>query len=182
MNVPSEQKMLVGARRLEVRKGEVLLRAGDKQGRGFYVASGCLRSYVIDSSGKEHVVQFAPEDWFVSDLKSMLRGVPASMFIDALEPSVVHEIDNDRARDTLSNDPATQAMMFEKAHNRMVTLQDRVIELLAASGEERYLRFIKTYPGLMQRLPQKLIASYLGVTPESLSRIRRSIAGHGGQE
>ncbi len=173
--------MLAGARRREVAKGEVLLRSGDEKVRAFYVASGCLRSYVIDASGKEHVLLFAPEGWYVGDMKSQVRGVPASLFIDALEPSTVHEMDVEQAREALSQDPATGSAMFAKLQNHMITLQDRIIDLLASSGEERYLRFIKTYPGLMQRLPQKLIASYLGVTPESLSRIRRSIAGQGGQ-
>ncbi len=173
--------MLDGARRLEVPKGEVLLRAGDPHGRAFYVLSGCLRSYVIDSGGKEHTMQFAPEDWYLGDMKSMMRDVPATIFIEALEPSIVLEMDSDRAREALTRDHAAQSVMFMKLHNHVITLQDRIIDLLASTGEERYLRFIKTYPGLMQRLPQKLIASYLGVTPESLSRIRRSIAGQGQQ-
>lgn len=173
--------MLDRARRLEVAKGEALARAGDARGRAFHVPSGCLRSYVIDRGGKEHTMQFAPEDWYLGDMKSMMRDVPATIFIAALEPSVVHEMDSERAREALTRDRTVRSAMFMKLHNHVIMLQDRIIDLLASTGEERYLRFIKTDPGLLQRLPQKLIASYLGITPESLSRNRRSIAGQGQQ-
>ena len=159
-------------------KGQVLQRPGDAVGRGYYVLEGCLRSYVIDADGKEHVLQFAPENWLVGDQKAAIRNMPATLFIDALEDSLVLEIDFTMA---LSTDGRAELMeiLMNKLRSNVVALNDRIVDLLAATGEERYLRFIETYPSLVQRLPQKLIASYLGLTPESLSRIRKSIAKGG---
>ena len=164
--------------RRAVAKGQVLQRPGDPVGRGYYVLEGCLRSYVIDADGKEHVLQFAPENWLVGDQKAAIRNIPATLFIDALEDSQVLELDFTMV---LSKDDSTELMevLMNKLRNNVVTLNDRIVDLLAATGEERYVRFIETYPSLVQRLPQKLIASYLGLTPESLSRIRKSIAKGG---
>ena len=133
---------------------------------------------MIDADGKEHVLQFAPENWLVGDQKAAIRNIPATLFIDALEDSQVLELDFTMV---LSKDGSTELMevLMNKLRNNVVALNDRIVDLLAATGEERYVRFIETYPSLVQRLPQKLIASYLGLTPESLSRIRKSIAKGG---
>jgi CRP-like cAMP-binding protein len=166
------------AKRRAIPKGEVLQRPGDLVGRGYYVLEGCLRAFVIDTDGKEHVLQFAPEHWLIGDQKAAIRKIPATLFIDALEDSQVLEIDFGMA---LSGVERAELMdvLLNKLRNNVVALNDRIVDLLAATGEERYLRFIGTYPGLVQRLPQKLIASYLGLTPESLSRIRKGIAKGG---
>jgi CRP-like cAMP-binding protein len=165
-------------KRRSVAKGQVLQRPGDAVGRGYYVFEGCLRSYVIDADGKEHVLQFAPENWLVGDQKAAIRKAPATLFIDALEDSLVIELDFTMALATERREELMELLM-NKLRNNVVALNDRIVDLLAATGEERYLRFIETYPGLAQRLPQKLIASYLGLTPESLSRIRKGIAKGG---
>lgn len=167
-----------GNKRRSVNKAQLLQRPGDTVCRGYYVLEGCLRSYVIDADGKEHVLQFAPENWLVGDQKAAMRKVTATLFIDALEDSVVLEVDFAmELREDLRQE--LMEVVLQKLRNNVVALNDRIVDLLAATGEERYLRFIETYPSLVQRLPQKLIASYLGLTPESLSRIRRGIAKGG---
>lgn len=165
-------------KRCSVTKGQVLQRPGDPVGRGYYVLEGCLRSYVIDADGKEHVLQFAPEHWLVGDQKAAIRKIPATLFIDALEDSLVIEVDFTMALVSEGREELMEVLM-NKLRINVVALNDRIVDLLAATGEERYLRLMETYPDLVQRLPQKLIASYLGLTPESLSRIRKGIAKGG---
>ena len=160
----------------KVEKGDFLLREGDKCKHSFFVEIGLLKQYIIDKKGKEHIVQFAPEDWIVSDRESMYYNQPSSYFIQAIEDTFVSII---------SEDDITQLSLssteFLKFNNRLLNnhirqLQKRIIMLLSANAEERYLDFIKVYPDLTQRIPQTLIASYLGITPESLSRVRKELA------
>lgn len=162
-----------------VRKGEVLLRPGDTAKHGYIVRNGCLRAYVIDAAGKEHVLQFAPEDWAIGDMKATIQKEPATLFVDALEDSEVLEVQMDLMEERVHERPELASAIMNKLRRNIVALNERIVDLMAATGEERYLRFMATYPGLFQRLPQKLIASYLGLTPESLSRIRKGIAKGG---
>lgn len=166
------------APRRVVKKGSILQRPGDAVYNGYFVLEGCLRAYVLDTDGKEHVLQFAPEQWIVGDQKAAIRKVPATVFIDALENSQVLEIDFSVPLKVDDRDDLMENLVHT-LRNNVVALNDRIVDLLAATGEERYLRFVETYPSLVQRLPQKLIASYLGLTPESLSRIRKGIAKGG---
>ena len=106
MDQDVQERLLAGSKRVEVRKGDILLRAGDTKERSFFVMKGCIRSYVIDSGGKEHVLQFAPEGWFVGDMKSAVRRVPASIFIDALEPSMLIDVAAERIQRKMANDIA----------------------------------------------------------------------------
>jgi CRP-like cAMP-binding protein len=168
-----------GGRERKFTRGKVLQRPGDVVEHGYFVKQGCLRSYVLGSDGKEHVLQFAPENWIIGDLKGAVRKEPGTLFIDTLEDSVVMELDFTRVNDPRTLPAEILSVELTKRRNNIIALNDRIIDLLAANGEDRYLHFLETYPGLAQRLPQKLIASYLGLTPESLSRIRRSIAKGG---
>jgi CRP-like cAMP-binding protein len=160
----------------KVSKGTIILREGEVCQHNIFVTKGCLRSYVVDKNGKEQIVQFAPENWWISDQNSLLKQEPAMFFIDAIEDSEVllSERDfNDRFSAILPSGAQMMQMLF---HNSFKAMQKRVINLLSASAEERYLEFIKLYPTVALRVPQKMIASYLGITPESLSRIRKDVA------
>ena len=148
-------------------KGDYLLRKGDLIKKGFFVKSGCLRSYSLDEKGKEHIYMFGPEGWYVSDIESQVKDKPAELFIDAIEDSEVEVID--QSIFSIVN-PSPQD--FERLIKRVSVLQRRIILLMSATLQERYLDFLKTYPNIVQRVPQKMIASYLGVTPEALSKIR----------
>lgn len=159
-----------------VSKGSILLSVGEVCRHSYFVVEGCLRSYVIDEKGKEHIIQFAPENWWISEQISLMYHEPSMYFIDAVEDSMLLELDADffdRMHELL---PQSSAMWRRLQWNSLRSFQKRLVSHLSASGEERYLSFIKTYPQLALRLPQKMIASYLGVTPESLSRIRKELA------
>jgi CRP-like cAMP-binding protein len=152
--------------KIEVKKGQILQRKGDLNTKVYQVESGLLRSYSIDEKGKEHIYMFAPENWIVAD--SLPPEKPCELFIDALEDSVVIS--------TEKNDLSITNEDSKKIIKRFGVLQKRIIMLMSASAIERYEHFIQTYPDIVQRVPQKLIASYLGITPEALSAAKRTRA------
>jgi len=143
--------------RINVKKKQVLQRTGNLHSKAYIVESGLLRSYTIDENGKEHIFMFGPEGWIVTDYAS--GDEPCDLFIDALEDSVVIQIEKN---DKLEFDR-------KKIVKRIRVLQRRIIMLMSASAIDRYEHFVSTYPTIVQRVPQYMIASYLGITPEALS-------------
>ena len=158
-----------------VKKGEFLLRAGEPTSHIYYVRKGCLRSYIIDDKGREHVYQFAPEDWLISDEQALMEGAPATLFIDAIEDTEVVELKRPAGSWTNDLDPDTANDLITRLERKINAFRNRILLLLSATAEERYANFLEIYPGLAQRVPQKMIASYIGVTPESLSRVRKDM-------
>ena len=154
-------------------KGEFILREGEVAKYAMFVASGCLRTYTIDNKGKEHILQFSPEDWWTGDMNSFVNGVPSQSFIDALEDSEILLFDNAAIR-KINEDIPELATMFQIGLQKSIAASNqRIIFSMSATAEERYNEFLKKYPSLIQRLPQHMIASYLGISPETLSRIRK---------
>ena len=156
--------------------GDFLQRAGDISQCAAFVATGCLRSYVIDPKGKEHIVQFAPETWWIADSKSHATQTPSQYFIQAIKDSELMLIDGPSHQKLIDNIPG-YASGFRTGLQRHLAAKDvRIVNALSASAEERYLEFVKTYPSIVQRVPQWMLASYLGVSPETVSRIRKNLA------
>ena len=160
----------------EVKKNEIILREGEISDSTFFVEKGLLRMYSIDKAGKEHVIQFAPENWLLSDTTSQLLNEKSRFYIEAIEESTI-VITKEGFFENLSKiypDVAekNQRLMF----NHIKNLQNRVNALISTTAEERYMDFLKRYPNLMLRAPQWMVASYLGITPESLSRVRKELA------
>lgn len=156
-------------------KGELVQREGDLRSKSIYVKSGLLRSYIIDSKGKEHIYMFAPEGWIVADLEAASFDSPATLYIDALEDSEIIAFD----KDCLFEAELSKEIIAENGrmlYRRMGVLQRRVLMLMSAPALDRYQYFIKTYPDLLHRVPQHMIATYLGITPQALSTIRGRIA------
>ena len=160
----------------KIEKGKILLQLGEVCQYTYFVTNGCLRSYVIDDKGKEHILQFAIENWWISEQVSFMNHEPAMYFIDAVEDTEFVQTDENGWQEFHRLIPRAAEMNRKLQLNSLRSFQKRLVSHLSASGEERYLSFIKTYPPLALRLPQKMIASYLGVTPESLSRIRKELA------
>lgn len=159
----------------KIRKRQFLLQAGDDGKAMAYVVKGCMRCYSVDDNGTEHVVQFAPEDWWISDIDSFLSGEPAQYNVDALEDSELLLLDRQRRAELFEAVPQFERLFRILIERHYVSMRKRINASLSASAEERYLSFLKTYSDLSQRVPQHQIASYLGVTPEALSRIRKHI-------
>jgi len=160
----------------EIPKGTILLQKGAVCTHSFFVESGLLRSYSIDQSGKEHVIQFAPEGWIITDRSSVFFNEPSDYYIEAIEPSTVIYFSNDFIRKASEISAAFRNYNERLLQNHIRQLQHRIQFLLEATAEERYLDFISIYPDLLLRVPQWMIASYLGITPESLSRVRKELA------
>ena len=158
------------------KKHQFFLQEGDVCKYTGFVIRGCLKTYTIDKNGVEHIFQLAIEGWWVSDMYSHLTGEPATYNIEALEDSEIVIMDiNDKER-ILQHVPGFERYMRILLEKNYVATQRRVNAMLGSSAEERYLTFIKTYPQIVQRVPQHNIASYLGIAPESLSRIRKQLS------
>lgn len=147
---------------ITVKKGQILQQTGDLNSKAYVVKSGLLRSYSIDEKGKEHIFMFGPEGWIISDY--LPAGQPCDLFIDALEDSTL--IVREKNYDEILKSET------EKLFKRISVLQKRVIMLMSSSAIQRYEHFIETYPQIVQRVPQRMIASYLGITPEALSKVK----------
>lgn len=176
LTLPEFDQLTSSLQLKKVNKGHVFLREGEICQHSFFVENGLLRSYTIDESGKEHIIQFAPENWFVSDRSSIFFNEPSDFFIEAIEGSTVVLINKDfmiRVSELSSKFSAYNEILLQ---NNIRHIQKRVNQLLSASAENRYLNFIQLYPDLLLRVPQWMIASYLGITPESLSRVRKDLA------
>jgi len=159
-----------------IEKNTLLLRPGEICKHSFFVEKGLLRSYTIDNAGKEHVIQFASENWIVSDRSSAYFNEASEFYIDAIEASTIVYIDSTFVEKASEISSSFRQYNEKALHNHIRHLQKRINLLLSATAEQRYLDFIKLYPDLLLRVPQWMIASYLGVTPESLSRVRKEMA------
>jgi CRP-like cAMP-binding protein len=137
-----------------------------------YVLKGAFRSYVIDQDGVDHTIQFALDDWWISDLNSYLYQKPATMFVVALEDSEVLQIDHENEWRLKQANHKFETFFRVAAERTASFHQRRIISSLTRTAEERYNDFLETYPAVAQRLPQYALASYLGMTTEFLSRIR----------
>jgi CRP-like cAMP-binding protein len=156
--------------------GDFLQRGGEPARHAAFVASGCLRSYVIDARGKEHIVQFAPEDWWLADTTSLATGAPSQFFYQAIEPSELLLLEPQAHQRLVEKVPGYAASFRTGLQRHAAAKDQRIVSALSTTAEERYTEFLTTYPSIAARVPLWMLASYLGVTPETVSRIRRGFA------
>ncbi|MBK8341249.1 MAG: Crp/Fnr family transcriptional regulator [Flavobacteriales bacterium] len=162
-----------------VPKRTALLRAGEVCDWEAYVNSGCVRSYFLDEKGHDVTLQFALEDWWVSDLASFTEGSPSRMSIETLEDSELLLIRREQKESLFAEVPALERVFRILVQRNLAALQDRFFATVAQPAPERYAEFLRRHPSLPARVPQHMIASYLGITPEFLSKLRGRIAGKG---
>ncbi len=158
------------------RKG-FLLREDEVCRHETFVTKGCLRTYYVDQNGLEHVLGFSIEDWWAEDLYSFLTNKPARLCIDALEDTEVLQIEKLNLEKLYEEVPKFERFFRLSFQNAYIAQQERITFNLSSTAEERYLSFKNKYPYCEQRFPQKQIASYLGITPEFLSTLRKKSAG-----
>ncbi len=160
----------------KLRKRQYLIQEGDDVLYEYYVIKGCLKAYEVDNLGDEHIVQFAIEDWWISDFKAFFKEEKARLNIECIENSELIGIKKSDLEQLFLDVPKFDRFFRIKLTNAFVALQDRILSSLDKSSTERYLEFRKTYPNIEQRVPNYLIANYLGIKPESLSRLRKQLA------
>lgn len=159
-----------------IRKHQYLLQEGDIWRFNAFVCEGCLRRYRIDEKGAEHILQFSIENWWAGDRESLVNGTPSKYNIDAIENSTVLLIRKESFDQLCKEIPPFGDMVNRILSRSLDASQDRIHAAISFTAEEKYLDFINTYPKLASRVPRHMLASYLGITPETLSRIRNNAA------
>lgn len=158
------------------KKRQYLLQQGDPCRYDFFVLSGCFKAYCTDESGTEHVMQFAIADWWIGDMAAFLTGSPASYTVDCLEDGEVLLFEKLKLEQLYLDIPQLERFFRILIQNCLIASERRIIAGMTMTAQERYLSFRERYPQMLQRIPDRYIASYLNMTPESLSRIRRELS------
>jgi len=175
--LPEEEEELVSIiRTTRVKKRQFIDQPGFTSGYRNYVVKGAFRSYFIDNEGKDHTVQIAIEDWFVSDFYSYITQTPATLYVEAIEDSTIMQMtyaDIERLCGKIHSLSEYFRVTTERA---FAYSRKRALSNISKSAIERYLELLESYPGMVQRIPQKVIASYLGMSPEFLSKIKSRLA------
>ena len=160
----------------KLRKKQYLLQEGDVCKCVAFVEKGAVRLYKINEDGSEHIVQFALEGQFLTDLYSFLTNEPSIYNIDAIEDSELVLITRSASDELRRRSPKYQEYIFQATSEAYIQLERRMTSAISLSHEERYKELTTCYPNIIQRLPQHMIASYMGLTPETLSRVRKRIS------
>lgn len=165
-----------------VKRKEFILQEGQVCQYYTFVTEGCFRMYAVDKAGKEHNVQFAAESDWIADIGSFYSGKPSKLSIESIEPSRILQIDKLDLIHMYRHYPKFVRNFKVIFENKFVELQNRVLQNISSTAEERYLAFLEQYPNLSNRIPSIQIASYLGITPEFLSKVRKDVASNRTQQ
>jgi CRP-like cAMP-binding protein len=160
----------------KIKRRGFILHHGDVCRHFTFVVSGCLKMYAIDSAGKEYNLEFAAENEWISDLSSFYSEKPGSIYIEAIEPSIILQITRHDLIYLYTTYPKFNSTFRIIIERKYIELQNRVLQNISATAEERYTYFLAQFPALASRLPNTQIASYLGITSEFLSKIRKDLA------
>lgn len=160
----------------KIKRRQFILNAGDVCRQYSFVVEGCFRMYGIDKKGTEHNIQFAAENDWIADIGSFHSEKPSKLYIEAVEPSSILQIKKEDLLFLYVNVPKFDRNFRVIIENKFVELQNHVLQNISSTAEERYLTFLEQYNNLAIRLPNTQIASYLGITPEFLSKIRKGLA------
>lgn len=160
----------------EISKKTILLREGEICQFEGYIEKGCARVYYISENGFEVTVYFATEDWWISDIASFYEKTPSKFYIETLEDSTIYFLNPTVKERLLTSIPKLERVFRMLVQRDLSTLQNRLINTFSKSATERYLDFISTYPEVVKRVPQYYIASYLGISAEFISTIRKRLS------
>lgn len=167
-----EALVLSKLRPVRLKRREHLLKQGQVARDLAFVIEGCLRAYALDDNGFEHILQFAPSGWWISDMSSVISKRESLLNVDAIKPSEILLLSREDQLALFDEVPRLERYFRVLTENGLVSSRMRLIENLSLTARQRYQRFCQTYPNLINEIPQKYIASFIGVTPEFLSKIR----------
>jgi len=172
LSTEAEEYLYSISKEKTVTKGEVLIREGQTVKKTFFVTDGCLRSFCTDKSGKEHTLQFAIKEWWISDFTAIYNNEPATLTVESIKDSKVIEFNASKLNNIFSQFPEFEVFQRKNLENHVVSLHKRILNQLQLTARERYDLFLEQYNDIEQYTPNYHIASYLGITQQSLSRIR----------
>jgi CRP-like cAMP-binding protein len=167
-----EAVVLSKLRPVKLKRREHLLKQGTVARDLAFVIEGCLRAYALDDNEFEHILQFAPAGWWISDMSSVISRRDSLLNVDAIKPSEILLLSREDQLSLFDDVPKLERYFRVLTENGLVSSRMRLIENLSLTARQRYQRFCQTYPNLINEIPQKYIASFIGVTPEFLSKIR----------
>ena len=170
-----EERVQLSSRVVErrIKRRQFVLQQGDVCRHYTFVVAGCLKLYGVDKKGTEHVLQFAAESDWISDIGSFHAERPSQLYIEAIEPAVILQLEKPDLIYLYRHYPKFNLNFRVIIEDEFVELQQRVLQNISSTAEERYRSFLSQYPGLATRLPNTQIAAYIGITPEFLSKIRK---------
>lgn len=158
------------------RKNEIIVEQGKEVSPFIFIRKGCLMTYFTDTKNFKHVIQFGLDKWWTGDLQSFMQGIPSSYSIKAMADTEMWTLDKKAFEELCLSNASFERYFRILFQNSLVSHQKRIIRNISFSAEEKYATFVRNYPKLELLIPQKYIASYLGITPEFLSMIRRKLA------
>lgn len=170
------QKLSAIVKESKIKKSQFIDQPGYTCGYRNYVVEGAFRSFFVDQDGKDHTVQIAIEDWFVSDFYSYITQTPATLFVEALEDSLILQMRHEDIEPLCGEIHALSEYFRITTERAFAFSRKRALSNISKPAEERYLELLDRYPNIIQRVPQRIIASYLGMSAEFLSKIRKRIA------
>ncbi|WP_430905782.1 Crp/Fnr family transcriptional regulator [Maribacter sp. 2-571] len=176
LSLAEKEKLVAIIRTTKIKKRQFIDQPGYVCNYRNYVVQGAFRSYYIDGDGKEHTVQIAIEDWFVSDFYSYITQTPATLYVEALEDSTIFQMTYQDIEGLCKEVHALSEYFRTSTERAFAFSRKRALSNLSLTAEEKYLELLQRYPNIVRRVPQKVIASYLGMTPEFMSKIRKKLA------
>lgn len=166
----------------EIKKKEYFLKEGEVRFNQAFIISGCFRVFYRDQKSAEHVLYFGFKEWWIGDIAALQTDQPSKFNVQALEDSWILEFSNEDVDNLLSKVSKFEHLFRVMTQRKLSLLQNRFLMTISASAEERYLDLIKKQPRIEQLIPQKQIASYLGIMPESLSRMKKQLLEKAGKK
>lgn len=160
---------------ISLKRKQMLLKTGEICRYSSFVTQGCLRGYSVDENGYEHVLNFAPQNWWIADMYSLITQNPGVLNIEALEDTWILTLSKTHQEELYTRVPVFERFFRIITENSLVSYQQRLLDNLSLTAEERYNNFCKRYPTLITALPSKQIASYIGVTPEFFSKMKHQL-------
>ncbi|WP_217642164.1 Crp/Fnr family transcriptional regulator [Neolewinella agarilytica] len=162
--------------KVSYRKGDIILKVGEEVPYQYYVEDGCLRTFFQDKKGKGHTLQFAVNDWWISDYTAFINSRKAIMNIECIQDATVYRMTYQQLESIYRDVPQVESFFRRKLERAFASFQNRILSTMADSAQERYLLFLKAYPEVDRSVKNYHIASYLGIATETLSRIRKRLA------